>query len=283
VKFSTVIGLALAFTIPDSDLLIGSTSPRFVRSVAGRMLDDQLRPVPGGQGEYHEVGRRDLQGFPGDEVEHLALLVSRQQPLGDVRAGPQPPLLAAGLPIQPGILDGHARGRRQDGHDAFIVLIEAGAVLLLGEVEIAEYLVADADRDAQKRGHRRMPGREAEGSRMIGHAGQAQRGWVGDELAEQTAALRPVVNGRKLILGNANRDETGESSLIADNPHGAVTRVNQGRGGLNDVGPAPWHAGPSIHFISGPPLLCDFTVPPLPAIRVLGLTRRPALLTCTGT
>ena len=84
-----------------------------LRPVARGMLDHQLPAVARGQGQDHQVGAGHLQRLPGHQGQHLVGVRLGQQPLGDLGAGAQPPLLPPCLVIQPGVPDRDARrGRR---------------------------------------------------------------------------------------------------------------------------------------------------------------------------
>ena len=160
------------------------------------MLDDQLRAVRASGRASTTRSAPDISSACWvTRASTSSGSVPGQQPLGDLGAGPQPALLAARLLVQPGVVDRHAgRGGERD-QQRLVLLVELGAVFLLGQVEVAVHLVADPDRHAQEGPHRRVPVREA--GRLAGwprYVGQAQRARVGDQLAEQAAALRPVVD-----------------------------------------------------------------------------------------
>ena len=64
---------------------------------------------------------------------------------------------------------------------------------------------------------------------------QAQRARVGDQLAEQAAAFRPVMDPGDLRLIQANRDELGQPAALADDAQRAVTSRHQLDRRLDDV------------------------------------------------
>jgi hypothetical protein len=133
-------------------------------------------------------------------------------------SGLDPALLAAGRLVQPGVLHRHAgRGAQRDQH-RLVVLGELAAAALVGQVQVAEHLVADPDRDAEEAAHGRMPLGEAGRGGMRGDVGQAQRPRVVDQQAEQAAPLRPVMDPGDLVLAQPDRDELGQ-------PLALVTRV----------------------------------------------------------
>ena len=199
------------------------------------MLNHQLLAIARGQGQHHQVSAGYLQRLPGHQGEHLIGIRPGQQPLGYLPAGAKPPLLPPRLAIKPGIPDRDARRGAERDQDRLILIVELGAALLLGEVEIAEDLVADPHRYAQERLHRRVPSGKAERPRVRGHIGQPQRPRVGDQLAEQAAALRPVMDRCDLLLVQANRDELGHLAAFSDDPERPVPGIDEGDCGLDDL------------------------------------------------
>jgi hypothetical protein len=139
-------------------------------------------------------GPGQLPGLQGDVREHLAGRVAGQQPGSDLRAGLDPALLPAGRLIQPGVLYRHAGRGAQGDKDRLVVLGELAAVALAGQVQVAEHLVADPDRDAKEAAHRRVTVGKARGVAVPGDVTQAQRPGIVDQQAEQAASLRPVVD-----------------------------------------------------------------------------------------
>jgi hypothetical protein len=152
-----------------------------------------------------------------------------------VSAVAQPRLLAPGLVVQPGILDGHAGCRGQRGHHRLVLIVEVGAAALLGQVQVPEHRVADSHRHAEERLHRRVARREAERPGMGGHVGQPQRHGIGDQLAEQPPPLRPVVNRRDLARVQADGHELGQPARVADHAQRPVLGVHQRHRGLDDL------------------------------------------------
>ena len=168
------------------------------RARPGRMLDDQLLAVGGGQRQRDQVGAGHFQRLLGDQGQHLIRGGAGQQPPGHLAAGAQPALLAAGLLVQLGVVDRHAGRGGQRDEQRLVLLVEVGAALLLGQVEVAVDLVPDPHRDAEEAAHRRMPGREAARLGAGRDVRQPQRARVGDQRAEQAPALRPVMDRRDL-------------------------------------------------------------------------------------
>ena len=56
-----------------------------------------------------------------------------------------------------------------------------------------------------------------------------------DQLAEQAASFRPMMNFRDLIVIEANGDELDEEAVITDNAQRAISGVNQTDSGGHDA------------------------------------------------
>ena len=209
-----------------------------VRAVAVGVGDREPPSPLVRQRERDQVGAGELARLPGDVGEHLAGRGAGQQPGGDLGAGLDPALLAAGRVVQPGVLHRHAGRGAQGDQDGLVVLGELAAAALAGQVQVAEHLVADPHRHAEEAAHRRVPVREARRCRVRRDVGQAQRAGVVDQQAEQAAALGPVVDPGDLVLAQADRDELGQppfpAVIVADDAERAVGRVDQADRGLDD-------------------------------------------------
>ena len=96
--------------------------------------------------------------------------------------------------VEPGVLDGDpGRGREAD-HE---LLVDVGEHLgggLVGQIQVAEHLVAHPDRHAQERSHRRVVGREPEAVGMLAQIGQPQRFGVHDEPTEDPVSFREITD-----------------------------------------------------------------------------------------
>ena len=112
----------------------------------------------------------------------------------------QPPLPAAGLLEQVGVLHRDARGRGQRLDDHLVGRGELAAAGLLGEVEVAEHGVADPHRNPEEAAHRRVVGREADRGLVRAEIGQPQRPRIEDELPQQSLALRQRAHPRPGLL-----------------------------------------------------------------------------------
>jgi hypothetical protein len=73
--------------------------------------------------------------------------------------------------VEAGVVDGDAGRGGEGDHDFFVVVAEFGGALFFGEVEVAEDLVAGADRDAEEAVHRRVVRWEAVGGGVFTDVG----------------------------------------------------------------------------------------------------------------
>lgn len=155
-----------------------------------------LRLLPDGQLHGQRVGalhgHRDhgecrpgvLSGPLGDQREDLSALAAGHQAVGDLGVRLQPALTQPGLLVQPGIVDRHTGRYGESRQYRLVVLVELGPTALLGQVQVAEDLIAHPDRDAKEGVHRRMVGREAVRSGVIGDFREPQGLGAADQLPE---------------------------------------------------------------------------------------------------
>jgi hypothetical protein len=125
----------------------------------------------------------------GDEPQRLDVVeVGREQPPGDGGRGVQP--LAAGVRrlVQARVLDHCCRGGGECACELFVVRVERSAGAL-GQVQVAEGLVADPHRHPQEAGHRRVTRREAAGPWVVRDPRQPDGFGVLDQGAQQALAL----------------------------------------------------------------------------------------------
>jgi hypothetical protein len=95
-------------------------------------------------------------------------------------------LLGFGEPARVG--DRRAGRRGQRDRQLFVFRGELPAPEPFGEVEVAENLLPDADRDAEEAGHRRMARREPRRRRMTGQVSEPQRDRLGAQQPENPPA-----------------------------------------------------------------------------------------------
>ncbi len=204
------------------------------------LSDGQLHGerVGAGHGHRHhgEGGAGDLAGPLGDQQQGRAAFTAGHQAVGDLGVGLQPALPQPGFLVEAGVVDGDPGGDREGRQDGLVLLVELLTAALLGQVQVAEDLVAHADRDAEEGVHRRVVRREAVGGGVIGEFGYPQRLGVADQLAEDAVALRVVADAGDLLVADADGVEGGQPRAVrADHPEGGVTGVHERRGGLHDA------------------------------------------------
>jgi hypothetical protein len=111
-----------------------------------------------GHGQRGEVRVCGGRGEPGDQRVRLYRRTGQQQRC-QLGGGVQPAAAPLGFGEPPRVGDRRAGRRGQRDRQLFIVRGERPAPGPLGEVQVAEDLLPDADRDPEEAGHRRM-GRE---------------------------------------------------------------------------------------------------------------------------
>ena len=124
--------------------------------------------------------------------------------------------------VQPGVLDRQS-GRRGERHDELLVDVgEHVAVGLVGEVEVAEHLVAQQDRHAEERRHRRVVRREAVAVGVGGEVGEAQRLGLDDQQPEDAVtfgevadACRDPSSSMPTVMNSASRGACSSSTPSA--------------------------------------------------------------------
>ena len=141
---------------------------------------------------------------------------------------------ALGGPEQPGVVDRDRRplGEHDDRLD--VVVVEVLGALLLGEVEVAPGLAANDDRRAEEAAHRRVPGREAVGARVLGDVVQPDRHRLVDQQPEDAAAARQVADrgvDRRLLAGGQELRQL--AALVVEHAERGVARAAQLAGGLH--------------------------------------------------
>jgi hypothetical protein len=112
-----------------------------------------------GHSQCGEIRAGGSRGMLADQRVRL-LRLAGQQHGHQLSGGVKPAAALLGLRVPPGVGDRRAGGRGERDRQLLIFRGELAAGGTLGEVEVAEDLLADADRDAEEAGHRRVSGRE---------------------------------------------------------------------------------------------------------------------------
>ena len=101
-------------------------------------------------------------------------------------------------------------GLRCEEPDELLVVVGEVAALLLREIEVAVRDAAQHHGHAQKRVHRRMTRREADGARVVAEMRQPERRGFANQDAEDPAAARKIADRRSRLFVDAGRDEALE-------------------------------------------------------------------------
>ena len=197
--------------------------------------------------DRHRAGIDERARPLDDEVEQPLKVGLGTDGAGD-RAGRLEPaigaleLVAPGgrLTVEPRVLDRDRGPGREDHHRLLVALVEV-AVVLVGEVEIAEGRAADEDRDAEEAVHRRVLGREAVRARVLADVVHPQRLGVLDEQPEDAAAPRQVPDGAVLLGRDAAGDEPLElRPRLVEDADGRVVCPCHAAGHLEELAHHPF-------------------------------------------
>ena len=135
--------------------------------------------------------------------------------------------------LQAGVLDGDA-GRGGQRHRQPLVLdAELVRTLLVGEVQAPDGFAAP-DGHAEERSHLRVPGRKPLRQRVLAQVAQPHRLGIFEEDAEDALELRKAPDGRVGLVVDAARDEICQLAVLIYDAQGAVPRVYQLAGRLDD-------------------------------------------------
>ena len=119
------------------------------------------------------------------------------------------------------------------------LLVDVGEHLgrrLVGQVEVAEHLVAHPDRHAEERPHRRVVRREPVAVGVLAQVGEPQRLGVEDEQPEDAVALGQVTDRPAGLVVDADGDELREArARLVEDAERAVAGVDQVDRGLDDA------------------------------------------------
>ena len=188
----------------------------------------------GGRRDERTLGLGESQDVGGDPAEHVDRLVAGEQLGGDIARRLDPRLLGAGLLIEPGVVDRDAGrgGQRLDEH--LVVVAERSAAGFLGEIQIAVDLLADPDRHPEEGVHRRVVRREAHRSGVVADLVEADRLGIVEQNAQHADALGCPPDLGQLRFPHAGQDEVDDLVTFAADAEGAVSRVDEFGGGLDD-------------------------------------------------
>ncbi len=129
--------------------------------------------------------------------------------------------------VQSSVLDrdGSVTGERLD--QLQVGLAERSSVPPIGQVEVADRLAPNDDRHADEAVHRRVAGRKARATRVVGDVGDEVRATLPDDEAEQASATRRIADPRPLGGIEAAGDEAVDLALGIDDAKGGIARLGQ--------------------------------------------------------
>ena len=118
--------------------------------------------------------------------------------------------------VEPGVLNGDARGEREGFGEGLVLVGELGRTLFVGQVEVAVDVVSDTDGDAQEGGHGRVPRREPVAARVLFEVPEAQRFGFGDQKPQHAPARGALPDDLLFVLTEPDGDELFEPGAGLD-------------------------------------------------------------------
>ncbi len=94
--------------------------------------------------------------------------------------------------------------------------------LCVRQVEVAERLVLIRDGRRQQRLHGRVPVGKADRLAVGGHVVEPQRDLLLGNVSEQALSLRGMVDGRLLLVRQAEREELHDLAVLVEDAEGRV-------------------------------------------------------------
>ena len=171
------------------------------------------------------AGGKDLEGVTAGRGEHGG---------GDLGGCRGPGLPPARLAVEPRIVDRNP-GRRGQGGDELLVVEGERAGGRIGEVEVAEHLVANPHGYTEEAVHRRMMGRKAHRPGVGRELAQPDRPRVVDEGAEHTVTLGEMPDDLLVPSGHPDVDELLEPAVGTDHPERTVLGADEVDGDVDDA------------------------------------------------
>ena len=137
--------------------------------------------------------------------------------------------------VETGVLDGDPGCGRESDHELFVDVGERLRGRLVGEVQVAEHLVAHPHGHAQERSHRGVVSGKAEAVRVLPQVGQAQRLGVHDERTEDPEPLGQVTDERVHVVVDPHGDELREPCAgVVEHAQRSVAGIDQSDRRLDD-------------------------------------------------
>jgi hypothetical protein len=203
------------------------------RAFAVRRGDSQA--LAGRQGDRDEACADQLAEACGDEVEQRLELELSDERTADLVQRFELVRPRCGGFIEPRVFDRDGSLCCQQRRQLLILVREITATLLLRQIQVSVGHASEQDRDAEKRIHRRVAGRKADGARVLRQVVQPKVPGVGDEHAENSAAVRriadPLLNFVRHPIGH---EALQPGSCGVDHAKSGVLGICYARGRLDD-------------------------------------------------
>ena len=214
------------------------------RAVAVRRHDAQVG-VCLGEEDGHTVGGPDDECPDCDVVQCPLDRAAGQQVPVDLGNRLEQLLAALALVVEASVLDRDSRGDGERADQLFVDFGELLGALLLGEVEVAEDLVAHAHRHAEERRHRRVVGRKPERVRVLREVREPQRSRITDQQAQDAVALGFVSDARPHLVVDSDGHELDQMVTIGtDDSERPVLGVGEPARTLHDRAQHRWKVEP---------------------------------------
>ena len=156
--------------------------------------------------------------------------VRAQHQPGDIHAGFQPAGPAAGVVIEPGVLNGHPGGGGQGDGQGLVFGGEVVPAFFFREVEVPEHHLPDPDRDTQEGLHGRVVCGEPVRFRVLAQIMQPKRPGVRNQEAEHAVAGRQRTDLPRQFAVDADSDEVAQRVVITDDSQGTKACMQQPAG-----------------------------------------------------
>jgi len=138
--------------------------------------------------------------------------------------------------VQAGVLDGDPGGAGQGDGQGLVFLAELRRPLLVGQIQVAEHLTADANGHAEEGRHRRVPHREAVAVGVGVEVGEPQRCGFDDQHPQNPKAFRIVADLGDLLGLESDVDELGQAEArLVEHAERAVPGSDQRDRGFDDA------------------------------------------------
>ena len=138
--------------------------------------------------------------------------------------------------VEPGVLDRDAGGECEGLGQRLVLVGERSRTLLVGQIEVSVDLVSRPQRDAQERGHGRVPGRESIAGGMLFEMLETQWLGVGDQQSKHAPASGALADYFFIGFAEPDGDELLEPGAgLVEHPEGGVAGTDQRSGLLHQV------------------------------------------------